>query len=82
MLQSFRALRRTDKTACAAHIDFALFGEGFAVAFRTSVGKIEGCALRVPCQVFHKLWNNVTGALHDHAIAGAHAEPCDLVAIV
>ena len=82
MLKPFRALRGTDKTACATHIDLALFGHRLAAAFGAMIGKVEGRALRLGREVIHKLWNNVARALDHHAVARAHAQPFDLVAIV
>ena len=82
MLKPFRALRGTDKTACATHIDLALFRHRLAAAFGAMVGEVEGLALGLRREVIHKLWNNIARALDHHAVARTHAQPFDFVAIV
>ena len=82
MFKPLSALCGTYETACAAHIDLALFRHRLAAAFGAMIGEVEGIALHLGREVIHKLWNNIARTLDHHAVARAHAQPRDLVPVV
>ena len=75
-------LRRADQPAGAADIDLALLRHSLAVAFRAMVGEGPCRARLVAGQILDDLRDDVARALQHDAVAGAHAEPRDLVGIV
>ena len=82
MLEPFGALRRADQPAGAADIDLALLGHRLAAALRAVIGELVGIARRVSGQVLDHLRDDIARTLDRHAVAGAHPEPRDFVAVV
>ena len=76
------ALGRTNQSARATHIDFALFGDGFRTAFGALRRKCIRRAFCIACQVFDDLGNNVPCPLHNNAIPGAHSQSGNFIAVV
>src|SRR5690606_27251304 len=80
--QPFEFLCVADEAAGAADIDLALLGDRLAAAHRAMVGEGEGGAILVAGEIFDDLRDHVARALDHDAVAGAHAEAADLVAVV
>ena len=82
MLEPLGTLRRADQPAGAAHIDFAFFGNGFAVALRAMIREGVSGADFVAGQVFDHLRDDVTGTLQHDTVADTKAEAADFIAVV
>ena len=82
MAQALHLLRRADQPPGAAPVDLARLAHRFGAAFGAVGGEVPGGALLIGGEVFDDLRNDVSGALHHDTVAGADAEPRDLIRIV
>ena len=82
MAQAFDPLGRADQAAGAAIIDLALLARRGRSAGGAFGGEGVGGPILVAGEVFDHLRDHVAGALDADAVAGAHAQPLDLVGIV